>query len=93
MVAVRNYHGTPAPTSKTALCFQTGDFIELLKGDPDTTWWEVRPVGGGKEERATHLLFIFFTVTSPESCNHWEVARKTSGDSRKPRSSLAHKPL
>ncbi|XP_056287754.1 guanine nucleotide exchange factor VAV2 isoform X1 [Pseudoliparis swirei] len=40
MVAVRNYHGTPAPTSKTALCFQTGDFIELLKGDPDTTWWE-----------------------------------------------------
>uniref|UniRef100_A0A672IW27 Vav 2 guanine nucleotide exchange factor n=1 Tax=Salarias fasciatus TaxID=181472 RepID=A0A672IW27_SALFA len=29
MVAVRNYHGTP-----------TGDFIELLKGDPDTTWWE-----------------------------------------------------
>lgn len=41
MVAVRNYHGTPAPPGKTALCFQTGDFIELLKGDPDTTWWEV----------------------------------------------------
>ncbi|KAG7459206.1 guanine nucleotide exchange factor VAV2 isoform X3 [Solea senegalensis] len=40
MVAVRNYHGTPAPPGKTALCFQTGDFIELLKGDPDTTWWE-----------------------------------------------------
>lgn len=42
MVAVRNYHGTPLPPGKTPLCFQTGDFIELLKGDPDTTWWEVR---------------------------------------------------
>lgn len=41
MVAVRNYHGTPAPPGKAPLCFQTGDFIELLKGDPDTTWWEV----------------------------------------------------
>ena len=41
MVAVRNYHGTPTPPGKTALSFQTGDFIELLKGDPDTTWWEV----------------------------------------------------
>ncbi|XP_037339781.1 guanine nucleotide exchange factor VAV2 isoform X12 [Pungitius pungitius] len=40
MVAVRNYHGTPAPIGKTALSFQTGEFIELLKGDPDTTWWE-----------------------------------------------------
>ncbi|XP_058472853.1 guanine nucleotide exchange factor VAV2 isoform X11 [Solea solea] len=40
MVAVRNYHGTPAAPGKAALCFQTGDFIELLKGDPDTTWWE-----------------------------------------------------
>lgn len=41
MVAVRNYHGTPAPPGKTPVSFQTGDFIELLKGDPDTTWWEV----------------------------------------------------
>uniref|UniRef100_A0A8D3E4R4 Guanine nucleotide exchange factor VAV2 n=1 Tax=Scophthalmus maximus TaxID=52904 RepID=A0A8D3E4R4_SCOMX len=40
MVAVRNYHGTPTPPGKTPLSFQTGDFIELLKGDPDTTWWE-----------------------------------------------------
>uniref|UniRef100_A0A665V7Q4 Vav 2 guanine nucleotide exchange factor n=1 Tax=Echeneis naucrates TaxID=173247 RepID=A0A665V7Q4_ECHNA len=40
MVGVRNYHGTPAPPGKTPLCFQTGDFIELLKGDPDTAWWE-----------------------------------------------------
>ncbi|KAK2818931.1 hypothetical protein Q5P01_024492 [Channa striata] len=39
MVAVRNYHGTPAAPGKT-LCFQTGDFIELLKGDPDSAWWE-----------------------------------------------------
>lgn len=43
MVAVRNYHGTPAPPGKTALSFQTGDYIELLKGDPDTAWWEVKP--------------------------------------------------
>lgn len=42
MVAVRNYHGTPAPPGKTPVSFQTGDFIELLKGDPDTTWWEGR---------------------------------------------------
>ncbi|MEQ2204316.1 Guanine nucleotide exchange factor vav2, partial [Xenoophorus captivus] len=40
MVAVRNYHGTPTAPGKTPLCFQTGDFIELLKGDPDTPWWE-----------------------------------------------------
>lgn len=40
MVAVKNYHGTPGPPGKTPLCFQTGDFIELLKGDPDITWWE-----------------------------------------------------
>lgn len=42
MVAVRNYHGTPAPPGKSSLCFQTGDYIELLKGDPDTAWWEVQ---------------------------------------------------
>uniref|UniRef100_A0A8C6TG40 Vav 2 guanine nucleotide exchange factor n=1 Tax=Neogobius melanostomus TaxID=47308 RepID=A0A8C6TG40_9GOBI len=24
------------------LCFQTGDYIELLKGDPDASWWEGR---------------------------------------------------
>ncbi|XP_065100277.1 guanine nucleotide exchange factor VAV2 isoform X2 [Paramisgurnus dabryanus] len=40
MVAVRNYHGTPAPPGKVPLCFQTGEVIELLKGDPDTSWWE-----------------------------------------------------
>uniref|UniRef100_A0A8C1J535 Vav 2 guanine nucleotide exchange factor n=1 Tax=Cyprinus carpio TaxID=7962 RepID=A0A8C1J535_CYPCA len=36
-----NYHGTPALQGKMPLCFQTGDIIELLKGDPDTSWWEV----------------------------------------------------
>ncbi|KAG5834716.1 hypothetical protein ANANG_G00264540 [Anguilla anguilla] len=41
MVAVRNYHGTPSP-GKPPLSFQTGDVIELLKGDPDTSWWEGR---------------------------------------------------
>uniref|UniRef100_A0A672KP10 Vav guanine nucleotide exchange factor 2 n=1 Tax=Sinocyclocheilus grahami TaxID=75366 RepID=A0A672KP10_SINGR len=40
MVAIRNYHGSPAPQGKMPLCFQTGDIIELLKGDPDTSWWE-----------------------------------------------------
>ncbi|XP_058271567.1 guanine nucleotide exchange factor VAV2 isoform X7 [Hemibagrus wyckioides] len=40
MVAIRNYHGTPAPPGKCPLSFQTGDVIELLKGDPDTSWWE-----------------------------------------------------
>ncbi|XP_037547992.1 guanine nucleotide exchange factor VAV2 [Nematolebias whitei] len=40
MVAVRNYHGTQIPPGKTPLCFQTGDVIELLKGDPDSPWWE-----------------------------------------------------
>ncbi|XP_046724217.1 guanine nucleotide exchange factor VAV2 [Silurus meridionalis] len=40
MVAIRNYYGTPAPPGKCPLSFQTGDVIELLKGDPETSWWE-----------------------------------------------------
>uniref|UniRef100_A0A4W4E870 Guanine nucleotide exchange factor VAV2 n=1 Tax=Electrophorus electricus TaxID=8005 RepID=A0A4W4E870_ELEEL len=44
MVAIRNYHGTPAPPGRCPLSFQTGDVIELLKGDPDTSWWEGRLV-------------------------------------------------
>ncbi|KAJ8372967.1 hypothetical protein AAFF_G00272480 [Aldrovandia affinis] len=40
MAAVRNYHGSPAPPGTPALTFHTGDIIELLKGDPDTLWWE-----------------------------------------------------
>ncbi|XP_039618532.1 guanine nucleotide exchange factor VAV2 isoform X2 [Polypterus senegalus] len=40
MIAVRNYHGNPVPPSKPALSFQTGEVIELIKGDPDSTWWE-----------------------------------------------------
>ncbi|XP_063067027.1 guanine nucleotide exchange factor VAV2 isoform X1 [Engraulis encrasicolus] len=48
MVALRNYHGTPAPPGKTPLTFQTGDVIELLKGDPDTAWWEGRLIQGQK---------------------------------------------
>uniref|UniRef100_A0A3B3S6D4 Vav guanine nucleotide exchange factor 2 n=1 Tax=Paramormyrops kingsleyae TaxID=1676925 RepID=A0A3B3S6D4_9TELE len=48
MMAVRNYHGTPAPPGKPALSFQTGDIIELLKGDPDTSWWEGKLVQGQK---------------------------------------------
>uniref|UniRef100_A0AAY4AGL3 Vav 2 guanine nucleotide exchange factor n=1 Tax=Denticeps clupeoides TaxID=299321 RepID=A0AAY4AGL3_9TELE len=42
LVALRNYHGTPSPPGKPPLSFQTGDVIELLKGDPDTLWWEGR---------------------------------------------------
>ncbi|XP_031433610.1 guanine nucleotide exchange factor VAV2 isoform X8 [Clupea harengus] len=48
MVALRNYHGTPSPPGKPPLTFQTGDVIELLKGDPDTTWWEGRLIQGLK---------------------------------------------
>ncbi|KAH0519136.1 Guanine nucleotide exchange factor VAV2 [Microtus ochrogaster] len=44
MVAVQNYHGNPAPPGKPVLTFQTGDVIELLRGDPDSPWWEGRLV-------------------------------------------------
>ncbi|KAJ8285639.1 hypothetical protein GJAV_G00029190 [Gymnothorax javanicus] len=42
MVGIRNYLGSPAPPGTPALTFHTGDMIELLKGDPDTLWWEGR---------------------------------------------------
>uniref|UniRef100_A0A8B9IYC3 Vav guanine nucleotide exchange factor 2 n=1 Tax=Amazona collaria TaxID=241587 RepID=A0A8B9IYC3_9PSIT len=42
IVAVQNYHGTPAPPGKPVLTFQIGDVIELLRGDPDSPWWEGR---------------------------------------------------
>ncbi|MFT7817638.1 guanine nucleotide exchange factor VAV2-like isoform X6 [Arapaima gigas] len=48
MVAIRNYHGTPIPPGKPALSFQAGDIIELLKGDPDTSWWEGRLIQNQK---------------------------------------------
>ncbi|EPY87918.1 guanine nucleotide exchange factor VAV2 isoform 2, partial [Camelus ferus] len=44
MVAVQNYHGNPAPPGKAALTFQTGDVIELLRGDLESQWWEGRLV-------------------------------------------------
>uniref|UniRef100_A0A7N5ZR19 Vav 2 guanine nucleotide exchange factor n=1 Tax=Anabas testudineus TaxID=64144 RepID=A0A7N5ZR19_ANATE len=71
MVAVRNYHGTPAPPGKTPLCFQTGDFIELLKGDPDTTWWEGKLIQTQKSG--------FFPSScvkpclDPKVCHHYRV--------------------
>ncbi|KAM4662660.1 guanine nucleotide exchange factor VAV2 isoform 2-T2 [Discoglossus pictus] len=40
MVAVQNYHGNPAPPGKPVLTFQMGEVIELLRGDPDSQWWE-----------------------------------------------------
>ncbi|KAF7237279.1 Guanine nucleotide exchange factor VAV2 [Varanus komodoensis] len=42
MVAVQNYHGSPAPPGKPVLTFQAGEVIELLRGDPDSQWWEGR---------------------------------------------------
>ncbi|XP_063791985.1 guanine nucleotide exchange factor VAV2 isoform X5 [Pseudophryne corroboree] len=42
MVAVQNYHGNPAPPGKPVLTFQTGEVIELLRGDPESPWWEGR---------------------------------------------------
>ncbi|XP_069871092.1 guanine nucleotide exchange factor VAV2 isoform X5 [Dipodomys merriami] len=42
MVAVQNYHGNPAPPGKPVLTFQTGDVIELQRGDPESQWWEGR---------------------------------------------------
>ncbi|XP_006863886.1 PREDICTED: guanine nucleotide exchange factor VAV2 [Chrysochloris asiatica] len=42
MVAVQNYHGNPAPPGKPVLTFQTGDVMELLRGDPESQWWEGR---------------------------------------------------
>ncbi|XP_063172162.1 guanine nucleotide exchange factor VAV2 isoform X1 [Candoia aspera] len=42
MVALQNYHGNPAPPGKPVLTFQTGEVIELLRGEPDSQWWEGR---------------------------------------------------
>ncbi|KAJ8347008.1 hypothetical protein SKAU_G00284090 [Synaphobranchus kaupii] len=52
MVAVRNYHGTPSPPGKPPLSFQTGDVIELLKGDPDTSWF----AGNMEQQQADNRL-------------------------------------
>ena len=61
MVAVQNYHGNPAPPGKPVLTFQIGDVIELLRGDPDSPWWEVRAIPFGK------LPGSFKPVTSASS--------------------------
>lgn len=67
MVAVQNYHGNPAPPGKPVLTFQIGDVIELLRGDPDSPWWEVRAIplekfpGSFKPvTSASSLLFVAF---------------------------------
>ncbi|KAM3911371.1 guanine nucleotide exchange factor VAV2 isoform 4-T4 [Leptodactylus fuscus] len=44
MMAIQNYYGNPAPPGKPVLTFQTGEVIELLRGDPDSQWWEGRLV-------------------------------------------------
>ncbi|XP_072343921.1 LOW QUALITY PROTEIN: guanine nucleotide exchange factor VAV2-like [Scyliorhinus torazame] len=41
MLAVRTYQGSPPPpVGKMSLSFQSGELIELLKGDPDSSWWQ-----------------------------------------------------
>uniref|UniRef100_A0A7N8WSP5 Vav guanine nucleotide exchange factor 2 n=1 Tax=Mastacembelus armatus TaxID=205130 RepID=A0A7N8WSP5_9TELE len=70
MAAVRNYHGTPAPPGKTPLCFQTGDFIELLKGDPDSTWWEGKLIQTQKSG--------FFPSSCVKPCLDPKVKRRDS---------------
>lgn len=67
MVAVQNYHGNPAPPGKPVLTFQIGDVIELLRGDPDSPWWEVRGIPPRKlletfqpPTPALSLLFVAF---------------------------------
>uniref|UniRef100_A0A4W3J0K8 Vav guanine nucleotide exchange factor 2 n=1 Tax=Callorhinchus milii TaxID=7868 RepID=A0A4W3J0K8_CALMI len=44
MVALRSYQGIPPPLppGRSSLSFQSGDTLELLKGDPDSAWWEGR---------------------------------------------------
>lgn len=70
MVAVRNYHGTPTPPGKVPLCFQTGDYMELLKGGPDTSWWEVRVCGLHRMNLLRFGLLFQFGFMSLPQCNH-----------------------
>lgn len=56
MVAVQNYHGNPAPPGKPVLTFQTGDVIELLRGDPDSQWWEVSGAAHWEMSRDTSVV-------------------------------------
>uniref|UniRef100_A0A8C9V442 Vav guanine nucleotide exchange factor 2 n=1 Tax=Scleropages formosus TaxID=113540 RepID=A0A8C9V442_SCLFO len=72
MVAIRNYHGTPAPPGKSALSFQVGDIIELLKGDPDTSWWEGRLIQNQKSG--------YFPSSCVKPCIDPKVSRQSSRD-------------
>ncbi|XP_043531369.1 guanine nucleotide exchange factor VAV2 [Chiloscyllium plagiosum] len=52
MLTIRTYLGTPPPPAgKPILSFQTGEVIELLKGDPDSPWWEhfIKPPSKGPD--------------------------------------------
>uniref|UniRef100_A0A8C3BHF1 Vav guanine nucleotide exchange factor 2 n=1 Tax=Cairina moschata TaxID=8855 RepID=A0A8C3BHF1_CAIMO len=58
MVAVQNYHGNPAPPGKPVLTFQIGDVIELLRGDPDSPWWEVRALSWGSSQQVSNRCHL-----------------------------------
>nr|XP_056716946.1 guanine nucleotide exchange factor VAV2 [Euleptes europaea] len=60
MVAVQNYHGNPAPPGKPVLTFQMGEVIELLRGDPESQWWEGRLILSKKSG--------YFPSTSVKPC-------------------------
>uniref|UniRef100_A0A9J7ZPZ3 Vav 2 guanine nucleotide exchange factor n=1 Tax=Cyprinus carpio carpio TaxID=630221 RepID=A0A9J7ZPZ3_CYPCA len=79
MVAIRNYHGTPAPPGKMPLCFQTGEVIELLKGDPDTSWWEGKLIQTQKTG--------FFPSSSVKPCLDPKVQRQQADNLLKSHSS------
>uniref|UniRef100_A0A3Q0T595 Vav guanine nucleotide exchange factor 3 n=1 Tax=Amphilophus citrinellus TaxID=61819 RepID=A0A3Q0T595_AMPCI len=40
MLVIRNYFGSPSPTSGPALNIQTGDIIELICADIHSPWWQ-----------------------------------------------------
>lgn len=58
MVAVQNYHGNPAPPGKPVLTFQIGDVIELLRGDPDSPWWEVRALSSLSSQQVSNRCHL-----------------------------------
>uniref|UniRef100_F6TWV8 Vav guanine nucleotide exchange factor 2 n=1 Tax=Equus caballus TaxID=9796 RepID=F6TWV8_HORSE len=70
MVAVQNYHGNPPPPGKPVLTFQTGDVIELLRGDPASPWWETVPAHNlrfSRGRKVSAVQSLCPTLTLPPS--------------------------